>query len=628
MTSVKTELPVHRTNNPLSPPPKSPAVQIAAQSPGEAKAATDRQAFRELDRNADGQLSRLEMGVGALRTGFGIRGAWDAKDRLDTNGDRRTSFQEFSGTTTAQRIGAGLGETRTNLAGQLDLALPPGATESPHLRERVLDRAAKFEQQARDMARAQGDPNSPLGRLRGGLGENFAPDANIELHGIASHFGPETLQARVRDRAGAEHTFVRDGQGAWVERPDLQALHAAGRIPSSEPGMANGVIPTATYGVATVGANGRVDVRVPDVSNFSHQPRANPFNVGDTVQVIESTGNARVANAGQPYVADDRVSFGRIAGTDGRGNWTVELTNADGTVRTGADGKPETRTLTDAQLREANNPTVLRNGSTIYDATYDRNDPAQRRMIADFHRTPEAQELERTRPGPNASAAERAAWERRAIDVADTYLDRRIQYPMSETELGDLRTQRTTAQTQLAETDRQIAEARTRGDSTTALEAQRAQQQQSVRDLDAQIQPAERYYDMDRNGANIGAYAENGLGQCRHQAIGMQTLLQELGVDARMTRGAANTGAGNYRGEHMWIEATLSDGNHMLVDPTWSSTGDERPGSLETPYRGDLRRIESSGDTLGDYRRHLASLRARDGTRIDADERTGTIAVA
>ena len=69
----------------------------------------------------------------------------------------------------------------------------------------------------------------------------------------------------------------------------------------------------------------------------------------------------------------------------------------------------------------------------------------------------------------------------------------------------------------------------------------------------------------------------------------------------------------------MWIEATLSDGSHLLVDPTWSSSGDQ-PGALEKTYGEEKTRVEDPGASVNDYRNHLTSIPARDGKRINSND--------
>ena len=558
----------------------------------------------------------------------------------------------------------------TSLAVQLDQALPLSATTTTTGRERVLERARVFQSSVQDMAKTQGDPNSPLGRLRGSLGNGYAKDTPIELHGVASHFGPEGLQARVKDKAGKESTFVQDSAGAWVSRPDLQAKHAAGAIPSSEPGMTTGANPSATFGVATVTADGKVSTRVPaGIERFSHEPRAKAFGVGDSVQVIEATGKSEVKTKGKRLVEDDRVIFGKVVGTDGKGNWQVEVEKkvdpgavpppvaaasekataekVGAEARTAPQAPPapatQIRKLSDKELREANNPTILKDGTRVYDASFSRTDAAQKRFVEGFRGTDAAKALEKSRPGPGALPAERAAWERRAIDAADRYLDDNMKYPMSEADIKTREQPLLDKHKELAALDLSISDAskpRTAAQTAAAAAAAKAgtpdptvsvaslasSREALVKDigvlkasLDKELAAPRKYWELTNGAPNIGAYAEIGLGQCRHQALGMQTLLQDLGVDARMTRGSANTSQGDYRGEHMWIEATLSDGSHLLVDPTWSSSGDQ-PGALEKTYGEEKTRVEDPGASVNDYRNHLTSIPARDGKRINSND--------
>lgn len=496
----------------------------------------------------------------------------------------------------------------------LDKALPKTATTSETGRERILDRAQQFQATVEAFARTQKDPTSPLGRLRAQLGDGFAKDAAIELHGVASHFGPEGLQARVTDASGKQHTFVQGSDGAWVARPDLQARHAAGAIPSAAPGMTDGAAPTATFAVASVAVDGKVATQLPaGLNRFRHEPRAHPFRPGDSVQVNEPTGALKFAEVDKRLVEDDRPVFGTITSHDGRGNWQVTM--PDKTVRT----------VTDEQLREANNPTILKDGVFVYDASFDSKHPAQRRLVDGFRATAAAAELQRTRPGPGATADERAAWERKAIDAVDRFLDDRMKYPPSEQEIAAREQPLLDKQETLRALDVQLAlltdpaqasERAALKEHRKALAAELATLQPA---LEQELAPARRYLELERKTGNIGEYADIGLGQCRHQALGMQLLLQDLGVDTRMTRGAANTSEGNYRGEHMWLEATLSNGTHLLVDPTWSQNGDV-PTRLDESYQNDARRIEDPGATVDDYRRHLTHEPATEGRPIFVDD--------
>jgi hypothetical protein len=102
------------------------------------------------------------------------------------------------------------------------------------------------------------------------------------------------------------------------------------------------------------------------------------------------------------------------------------------------------------------------------------------------------------------------------------------------------------------------------------------------------------------NESNIGEYYQNGMGECRHQATAHHVLLQEMGIDSRLTSGAANTGSGDFRGLHLWMEITLSDGHQVLVDPTWSSPPFD-PVDLREAYAEDKRRQERPAATHARY---------------------------
>ena len=466
----------------------------------------------------------------------------------------------------------------------------------------MLERAAAFESTTAAWAKTQAS-QGPLHALRGSLGEAFDSDAPIELHGVASHVGPEGIQARVTNKAGQQQTFVQAHDGRWVERPDLQALAVAGKAASTAPGMRARPDATTTFAIAVVASNGALTMRLPEgLERFNHEPRSRPFAVGDSVQIIESTGALKVAAKGQRLVEDDRPIFGTLVGHDGRGGWKVAVT-----------GEATPRTVSDETLRTANNPTIIKDGTRIYDATFDSRDPAQRRFVDGFRSQPAVRELERSRPGPQASAADKAAWERRAIDLADRFLDDAMKYPMSADEVAQREQPLRDKETALQALDTRLATLKGADDAATrkALGTERKAVVQEIATmraaLDKELGPARKYLALESAGGNIGEYAAIGLGQCRHQALGMQLLLQNLGVDARMTRGAANTSAGDYRGEHMWLEATLSDGTHLLIDPTWSSNG-EAPGELRKSYEDDKSRVEDPGSTVDDYRRHITVL--------------------
>lgn len=593
--------------DPVRTSPRPPAPSRTQDAATEQRLRT---AFLDADNDGDGALSKEEATTQLRRSGLGVF-ANHVADRFDADRDGQLSWQEAKGLT-GNALGTGLQRIEQqdplSLAGRLDRTLPQDRFDAPWQRDRVLERANGFEREVRTLAADAQSPDGALGGLRSSLGDAFDPSADIELHGVASHLAPETMQAHVRDREGNRHVFVRDSDGAWQGRPDLAQLADAGSIPSRAPGLRRDREGgTATFGVATVKANGDFDIAVPDVSRFDHAPRSHPFAVGDVVQLSHATGDALTRAEGQPFKRPEDVRFGRITGNDGQGNWTIEQTQRDGSARLGDDGQPLTTTLTDAELRRTNNPTLLRDGVAVYDARFLPNDPAQRQMIDQWHGSDERQALMASRPGPNAPVAERASWERRAIDAADSWLHERMVYPDSKADLDGKRERLTTLDERIGEIDRRLAtpEGANDGGARMELETLSGQRQE----LAADVEKGERYHEMTERQPppSIGEYFTNGTGQCRQQAIAGQVLMQDLGIDSRMTRGAANTGTGNYRGEHMWLETTLSDGSNMLVDPTWTSPG-SRPGDLRDAYDGDLRRQEVPSDTERDYRNSIASI--------------------
>lgn len=548
------------------------------------------------------------------------------------------------------------------LRDRLAAVLPEGRFDHSWQRTRILDRAADFERRVGQIT----TDGTTIPALRTAMGRNFAPDAAIEFHGVASHFGPETLQAHARDRRGNLHVFTQDSNGRWVERRDLAAKVRAGQIPSSDPGRSRGPGGTATFAIARPQANGTYSIDVPDVSRFDHGPRVRPFQVGDTVQLTRQTGNAEVRTEGRRHVPQEAVEFGRITGHDGRGRWTVEMTNADGSAVTGRNGRPVVRHLTDAQLRRMNNPNVLRNGDTIHgDMRFDSTDANQRRMVDDFHNSPEYRAAAATNPGPNATADQRAAWERRMIVAGEAFLDRTIRYPEASDadrttwrnriaaidarlavippagrEATRLNTERAGLQAQLdsAEVDNrevtrldgeitrlqgEIATERAAGRPTATLEGELRQARTDRAAAQNRVDQDRRYHSTLQNGSNpppsIGDYYANGTGSCRHQAAAMQVLMQDLGIDARMTRGAANTGTGDYRGEHLWLEATLSNGQQLMVDPTWSTVDDLRGIYEGGPTRREVPRETEDRNPTG-YRDSvvLDERRDRDRTSVAA----------
>ena len=113
-----------------------------------------------------------------------------------------------------------------------------------------------------------------------------------------------------------------------------------------------------------------------------------------------------------------------------------------------------------------------------------------------------------------------------------------------------------------------------------------------------------RYYELDEKYRfNIGELLKVKRGQCRHQCVAEMLLLQRAGIDARLASGAANTGGGNYRGLHLWLEINLADDSRYLSDQTWK---DEAVPLWDGAYDRDKRRLEIYKRTE-DFARYLAA---------------------
>jgi hypothetical protein len=375
---------------------------------------------------------------------------------------------------------------------------------------------------------------------------------------------------------------------------------------------------------------------VPDVSKFDHAARVKPYNVGDQVQLTSQTGNVEQRVEGQPHTPQERVDFGRITAYDGKGNWTVQEMNRDGSLKKGADGKPVTRSMTDQDLRRTNNPNMLRDGDKVHsDTRFDSQDPNQQRMMQDWHASKEYRDLQARKPGANATPAQRAGWERDAVSAAERFvgsnlrypsaseqertgmrtkigdIDRQIADPANQGRVADLQRQRASAQAELDQAERDnrertrldgevrrlegdLATAQRDGKSTETIQRELDQARTDRTRTQERIDQDTRYHQELQNGRDpppsIGDYYANRTGQCRHQAIAMQSLMQDMGIDSRMTRGAANDDANKYRGEHMWLEATLSNGQQLLVDPTWNTVTPLRETYQGSPTRREVPR--------------------------------------
>ena len=546
--------------------------------------------------------------------------------------------------TTPVTSGAGAAATRPPLVDQIDASLPHDRFDYPWQRDRILERVQTYQGEV-DAALAGGvDDAGSVAQLRSRLGADFSPDAVIELHGVASHFGPEGMQAHSTDRLGHKHVWVRDSEQRWVERADLAQKANYGEIPSSEPGRTTIADGSATFAVTSVSPGGEVQTRVPDLSRFDHSPTLAPYTAGRIVQLPRKTGYTEQRKKGEVYLPAERTAFYRIDSTDGKGSWNATLmTPDDKPVIDDATGAPITRVVTDAELRNHNSPSVLRAGFKVRDMSVDPDHPAQRRMIESWLASDELKTAG-ARPGTGASPDQIAAWEQGVLTAVDGHLDPELVYPPASNlsqaykdnaklmaRIGaeyraKLKADPSFAKTQAAKNlakkwgairgdlynnHPKATEIRKLTSRINALKqgspALQIAPQAASQTVSSQIAALEHKLELtklqrdaevslyDDGGIehmyNIGQYVDAKTGVCRHQAVAAQILLQEMGIESRLAYGAAvNPGNNKYRGPHLWLEVTLSNGEQILLDPTW----DDSKLRLRQVYRSSARQENSS----------------------------------
>lgn len=441
--------------------------------------------------------------------------------------------------------------------------------------DRILARAAEFEIQAQ---RLLGD----LPALRQALSKHGVSDsATLELHGVLSHYSAETVQIHTKTFF-SNRVFVLDSTNNIVERSDLAQKRRDGKAPIG-PAMQRSLNGTATFATAVplvTNGNTSVNFLIPDLKNLDVAPRAKPIGVGDVVRWQETTGQTRVDVMGQAYVPDQVAVFGRVVAYDGTGKWTIEQMTPDGQVAKQADGSAIRKTLTDDDLRIHNNPTIFRGNVPYFDATFDIQNPLQQKFLAEFQSSPEYQEIIKNRPSVNAPAAHWAAWELKTADAADLWLNSRIFYPLSETEIAN-------AKASLATTP----------DATLQDKVTRSEEYLRM----------SNHKDRGETPPNIAAYFYNKTGQCRHQVLMLHVLLQDLGIDSKPIIGPSLDDQGLSRGPHIWFDIILRDGQRMFLDPTWSEQNSYRPFELHRWYHNDKRWIEDPARTTFDFKMYLTN---------------------
>jgi hypothetical protein len=297
---------------------------------------------------------------------------------------------------------------------------------------------------------------------------------------------------------------------------------------------------------AEINEDGSFDVQVPSRNRFNKYPLQTTYAVGDSIDVAFYDSQAiEVRTEGEKFDTKYKNLQGIITGFDPEGNYQVKFTKPDGT-----DAQ---KTLSLGEIRKHNTPHYFsEQGSYLRDVEIDIRDD---QPLKDFLSGADPI-IQRHLPTDGTlnhlSAQDIAKRQKACIDELMDYADERMKYPRSK---------------------------------------------------ESSDPESRRYWELDDlHRYPIGELLKIGKGQCRHQCIAEHLLLQRAGIDSRLASGAANTGSGNYRGLHLWVEVTLADNARYLSDQTWK---DEAIPLWDGAYDSDKRRIEIYNRTSDFDVRHV-----------------------
>jgi hypothetical protein len=297
---------------------------------------------------------------------------------------------------------------------------------------------------------------------------------------------------------------------------------------------------------AEINADGSFDVQVPSHNRFNKYPLQTTYAVGDSIDVAFYDSQAiEVRTEGEKFDTKYKNLEGKITGYDAAGNYQVKYTRPD--------GSEEEKTLSLTEIRKHNTPHFFKEtGSYLRDVEIDIRDDQPLKDFLEGADPIIQRHLPIDGSLANMSAQEIAKRQKACIDELMDYADERMKYP--------------------------------RGKESSDPESR-------------------RYWELDDlHRYPLGELLKIGKGQCRHQCIVEHLLLQRAGIDSRLASGAANTGSGNYRGLHLWVEVTLADNARYLSDQTWK---DEAIPLWDGAYDSDKRRIEIYKRTSDFDMRHV-----------------------
>ncbi|MBI5546750.1 MAG: transglutaminase family protein [Deltaproteobacteria bacterium] len=264
---------------------------------------------------------------------------------------------------------------------------------------------------------------------------------------------------------------------------------------------------------ASVGKDGDLRVTVPDSIQTTRFPLQNPYTVGDKIDVHYEDDQAYETQVeGMTFETQWKVLEGEITGYDAQGNYTVRFK----TPR----GEEKTQTVPLSTLRKANNPHYFSPaGSSFADVSINvATDEALRTFLEEAKPIIQAH-LPADGSMATMSPKELARRQKECIEALQGYASR-IKYPQEAENTTD--------------------------PNSKAFQA---------------LEQTNRF--------PLGELAKIQRGVCRHQCIFEHLLLQQAGIDSRLTSGAANTSGNDFRGYHLWAEVTLADNERYLSDQTW-----------------------------------------------------------
>jgi hypothetical protein len=298
---------------------------------------------------------------------------------------------------------------------------------------------------------------------------------------------------------------------------------------------------------AAVNGDGSFDVRVPDKNRFNKYPLQTTYGIGDSIDVAYFDSEAiEVRTEGEKFDTRYKNLQGIITGFTPDGDYTVKFNKPDGTETE--------QTMSLDKIKKHNTPHYFsETGSYLRDVDINIKDDQPLKDFLDGADPIIQRHLPTDGSQATMSAQELAKRQKACVAELMKYADERMKYPKGK-------------------------------DSSDAN--------------------SKRYWELDDlYRYPIGELLKIGKGQCRHQCIAEHLLLQRAGIDSRLASGAANTGSGNYRGLHLWVELTLADNSRYLSDQTWK---DEAVPLWGGAYDSDKRRIEIWNRTSDFDLRHVS----------------------